>query len=250
MRNILGVNIVKIHNKVDRQLHESDVMNNIITFNGQGLSGKSTQSKRLVESDDRKYKRIHSYTLRSVFREEIYNALGRKETCITYPEGHCQTLYEVEVLGIPSLAWLTACFHKEVKPRQEENYIVVLDHYIGDFYTNMLTCFDPDKFQCFVKDHLGIPHFKQGIHFYLDIDYDTYLDRWEKVEEAEPHKRRELKVEKEDFEARRGRYKELCDKGYLEYINAVDVSGLDEKESVNEVTKKIKSVVNKQLGCA
>ena len=157
----------------------------IITFNGQGCSGKTTQSKRLSESNGNKYKRIHSYRLRSDFEDKIYNQLGRKDTCIKYSDSPDQTLHQVEILGIPTLAWLTAYFHLKVKPLQE-NYIVVLDHYIGDFYADMLKGFDPAKFQNFVKDHLGIPHFKQGTHFYLDIDYNTYQDRWGKREGTKP----------------------------------------------------------------
>lgn len=109
-----------IQSEVDRQLHESGNINNIITFNGQGCSGKTTQSKQLVEakssSSTECYKRIHIYKLRSEFRDKIYEQLGRKDVCITYPEGNCQTLYAVEILGIPTLAWLTAYFHLKVKP--------------------------------------------------------------------------------------------------------------------------------------
>lgn len=223
---------MRTQNEADRQLHESNVMNNIITFNGQGLSGKSTQSRLLAKSNKEKYKRFHSYTLRREFREEIYNHLGRKGTCIKYPDSDApdQTLYQVEVLGIPTLAWLTAYFYKEVKPLQE-SYVVVLDHYIGDFYVDMLKGYEADKFQCFVKNHLGIPHFKQGTHFYLDIDYESYKDRWKRTEKTNP---RDLKVNQKEFEVRRGRYKELCDKGYLKCINTIGVS----KEAVAENIRK------------
>ena len=72
--------------------------------------------------------------------------LGRKETCIKYPDPKAQnqTLYEVEVLGMPTLAWLTSYFHKEVKPRQK-NYVVVLDHYIADFYVDMLKSYSAES---------------------------------------------------------------------------------------------------------
>ena len=210
----------------------------IITFNGQGLSGKSTLSCRIAKLDKEKYKHFHSHTLRRKFRDEIYKEFGGMDTCIKYLDesGTCKKLYEVEVLGFASLAWLTTYFHKEVKPSQAD-YTVVLDHYIGDFYVDMLIGYDPDKFQNFVKDHLGIPHFKQGIHFYLDIDYETYQNRWEKDKEKHP---RDLEVNEKDFEARRGRYKELCDKGYLEFIDAVDMSDLSPEESVKKVAEEIR----------
>ena len=205
----------------------------IITFNGQGCSGKTTQSKLLVDSDKGRYKRIHSYKLRSVFRDEIYNELGRKETCITYPKGNCQTLYQVEVLGIPTLAWLTAQFYKKVKPLQEKDYIVVLDHYIGDFYADMLAGVDIEKFRSFVREHLAIPDFDQGIHFYLDIDYDTYQKRWRKREGTEPP------VSPSIFKERRGRYLKFYKKGYLKCINAIGVSKDKIAEKVaKEIEKK------------
>ena len=187
----------------------------IITFNGQGCSGKTTQSRLLVKSNEEKYRRIYSYKLREDFEEKVYESLCRRDTCIKYPDSDTpdQTLHMVEVLGIPTLAWLMAQFYKEVKPLQE-NYIVVLDHYIGDFYADMLKGFDPAKFQNFVKDHLGIPHFKQGTHFYLDIDYNTYQDRWGKREGTKPP------VLSCTFEERRKRYKELCELKYLKCIDA------------------------------
>ena len=212
----------------------------IITFNGQGCSGKTTQSKLLVESDKGKYKRIHSYKLRSVFRDEIYNELGRKETCITYPKGNCQTLYEVEVLGIPTLAWLTAQFYKKVKPLQEKDYIVVFDHYIGDFYADMLAGVNVEKFQSFVCKHLAIPNFNQGIHFYLDIDdHRIYQERWRKREEKKPRKeRRDPPVTLKIFEERRERYQKLCELTPLICINATGASKDKIAEKVAEEIEK------------
>ena len=70
------------------------------------------------------------------------------------------------------------------------------------------------KFQNFVKNSLGIPHFKQGIHFYLDIDYKTYCKR------EKNRKKGRLTVNSENFKERRARYRELCDCGYLELIDA------------------------------
>ena len=218
---------MRTQNDPDERLCKLD---KIITFNGQGCSGKTTQSKRLEKSNSDRYKRIHSYELRRDFDNEVYGQLGRKDTCIKYSDSPPQTLYQVEVLGIPSLAWLTACFHWKVKPLQED-YTVVLDHYIGDFYADMLEDFDLSKFQCFVKDHLGIPHFKQGTHFYLDIDYKTYEHRWEKREGTEKCK----DVNHCIFEKRCERYNELCELGYLERINAM------------ECEKKVAEAIQKHL---
>ena len=214
-------------NELDKQLCK------IITFSGQGCSGKSTQSKLLAESNVEKYKRIYSHKLREDFENKVYEDLGRKGTRIKYPDSDApdQTLHMVEVLGIPTLAWLTAYFHKEVKQLQE-NYTIVLDHYIADFYVDVLEHYEPDKFQRFVKNHLGIPHFKQGTHFYLDIDYKTYEDRWSKDTKT----KREYKVNQKDFKVRRERYKELCDKEYLKRINTIGVS---KKEIAEKIQKEL-----------
>ena len=134
--------------ETDKQSRE---LSKIVTFNGQGCSGKSTQSEELAESNREKYKRFHSYKLRSDFKNKVYEGLvGRGDTCIKYSDSPDQTLYQVEILGIPTLAWLMAYFHLKIKPLQE-NYIVVLDHYIGDFYAGMLEGFCPAKFQDFVR---------------------------------------------------------------------------------------------------
>lgn len=205
----------------------------IITFNGQGCSGKSTQSKLLAKSNE-KYKRIHSYTLRSNFKDNFYRELGSINTCIKYLDesGTCKPLYQVEVIGIPTLAWLTAHFYKEVKPRMLEGSIVVLDHYLGDYYADMLAGVDIEKFRSFVREHLAIPDFNQGIHFYLDIDYDTYQNRWHDREGTDPP------VTPCIFKERRGRYLELYKKGYLKCIDATGTSKEKVAEKVAEEVEK------------
>lgn len=213
-------------NEVDEQLCK------IITFNGQGCSGKTTQSKRLVKSDNGKYKYIRSYELRSNFEKKLYKELGSMKTCVKYLDGSGtrKPLYQVEVIGIPTLAWLTAHFYKEVKPLILKGSIVVLDHYLGDYYADMLAGVDIGKFRSFVRKHLAIPDFNQGIHFYLDIDYDTYQNRWRKREGTDPP------VSPSIFKERRGRYLKLYKKGYLKCINA---AGVSEDKVAEEVDKEI-----------
>ena len=240
------------------QIGVDEQLCNIITFNGQNCSGKTAQSKDSIEllkkrCPNRKYKRRHCHQLRDDFSKNFYNDLENEDTGIRYKDTYikyldgsctCKPLYQVEVIGIPSLAWLTANFHKEIRPLQE-NYTIVLDHYIGDYYADMLEYCDPDKFQCFVKNYLGISHFNQGIHFYLDIDYGTYLDRWKRDRETK-QQYREYKVNQKDFEARRERYKELCEKRYLRCIDAT----MCRETVTDEVVKKIIEVWDKQSGCS
>ena len=214
----------------------------IITFNGQGCSGKSTQVKRIAESNKEKYKRIHSYELRRHFREKVYKKTEGMDTCIKYlnENGTCKKLYDVEVLGHPSLAWLVANFYKEVEPLMLRDTTVVLDHYLGDYYADMLACIDDiEDFLSFVREDLAIPDFDQGTHFYLDINYETYQNRWRKREERKPpQERTEPPVTLEIFEDRRGRYRELCKLGHLECINAIVCK--------DEVAKKIETVLDQQ----
>lgn len=222
---------MRTQNEGDEQLSK------IITFNGQGCSGKTTQSKLLVESGDGKYKRVHSYELRSNFKKHFYKELGSMNACIKYLDesGTCKPLYQVEVNGIPTLAWLTAHFYKEVKPRLLKGFTVVLDHYLGDYYADMLAGVDIEIFRLFVREHLAIPDFNQGIHFYLDIDYDTYQNRWRKREGTEPP------VSPSIFKERRGRYLELYKKGYLKCINA---TGASEDKIAEKVAKEIEKMVS------
>ena len=211
-------------NEADEQLCKLD---NIITFNGQGCSGKTTQVKILAKSDKKKYECIHSYELRRKFKEKVYEKTEGMDTSIKYlnENGTCKKLYHVEVLGIPSIAWLTAYFHLRVKPLLLGGSIVVLDHYIGDYYADMLASVDIEDFRSLVREDLAIPDFDQGTHFYLVIDdHEMYKCRWRKREEKKhpknPEKRRKPPVTPSVFEERRERYEKLCELKLLKRINA------------------------------
>ena len=230
-----------IQSVTDWKLHASGNINNIITFNGQGCSGKTTQAERLVKtkfrSSTESYQYMLSHALRSDFDKKFYDQLGRKDVCIKYSDGRCQTLYEVEVLGIPSLAWLTAYFHLRVKPLLLNGSIIVFDHYLGDYYADMLSGADIEVFRCFVRENLAIPDFDQGTHFYLDIDdHEIYKERWRKREEKKPpQERRKPPVTPCVFKERRERYQKLCELGYLKSIDGTV------RES--EIAKKIQKVL-------
>ena len=216
-----------IQSVTDWQLHESGNINNIVTFNGQGCSGKTTQVKLLAKSNKEKYECIHSYELRRKFTEKVYEKTEGMDTSIKYlnENGTCKKLYHVEVLGHPSFAWLIANFYKEVKPLMLRGTTVVLDHYIGDYYADMLASVDIEDFRSLVREDLAIPDFDQGTHFYLDIDdHEMYKCRWRKREEKKhpknPEKRRKPPVTPSVFEERRERYQELCELTPLKCINA------------------------------
>ena len=213
--------------KADWQLHESGKVNNIITFNGQGRSGKTTQAKRLVAakpgSNVETYTYVLGHALRDHFKQNFYDQHLQRSS----------EQLQVEVLGIPSLPWLTAYFHWKIKPLLLEGSIIVFDHYLGDYYADMLPDGDAEKFQNFVKNSLAIPHFEHGTHFYLDIDYDTYQERGKKRKGTEW-----FTVERTIFEERRTRYHELCNLGYLTRIDA--------KESEETISKHIQDILDRQ----
>ena len=198
----------EIPREMDDELRCSGRKQNIITFNGQGRAGKTTLAKRVKKerraSGKKKYKYVLSHTLRDNFKKNFYGKLARSD----------QQLQQ-EVIGIPSLPWLTADFHWRIKPLLLKNFIIVFDHYLGDYYADMLPNGTAESFQQFVKVNLAIPHFKHGIHFYLDIGYDTYKARYDRPEDEW------FTIDSEDlFEERRARYKELCDLKYLKCIDA------------------------------
>ena len=208
-----------------------------------GVRGKQHNQHCFLNQIRGKYKRIHSYKLRSNFKEHFYKELGSMNTCIKYLDesGTCKPLYQVEVNGIPTIAWLTAHFYKKVIPCMSKGYIVVLDHYLGDYYADMLAGVDIEKFRSFVREHLAIPDFHQGIHFYLDIDdYKIYQERWRKREEKKhpenPGKRRKPPVTLKIFEERRERYQKLCELTPLICINA---TGASQDKIAEKVAKEI-----------
>lgn len=228
-----------IQSTTDCQLYESDKINNIVTFNGQGCSGKTTQVRKLVKGKA-EYKCIHSYELRDKFKEEFYEKTMNMATCIKYLDENstCKRLYQVEVEGIPTLAWLTAHFYKEVKPLMLKGSIVVLDHYLGDYYADMLADVNIEDFRSFVRKHLAIPDFNQGTHFYLDIDdHKIYQERWCKREEQKkpPQERRDPPVCKALFEERRERYLKLCEKTPMKCINATGCQ--------HEIAKEVQGIL-------
>ena len=112
---------------------------------------------------------------------------------------------------------MVADFHWRIKPLLLNGSIIVFDHYLGDYYADMLPDGDAKKFQSFVKENLAIPHFEHGTHFYLDIDYDTYQARGANRKGTEW-----ATVPPEVFDDRRKRYRELCDLEYLTCINATE----------------------------
>ena len=156
--------------KMIRNCVRAGKKNNIITFNGQGRSGKTTHAKRFVEaksnSDTDKYLYVLCHTLRDNFKKKFYDQLDRSDKQL-----------QQEVIGIPSLPWLVADFHWNIKPRLLEDYFIVYDHYLADYYADMLPDISAEIFQSYVKENLAIPHFKHGNHFYLDIDFDTYQEQ-------------------------------------------------------------------------
>lgn len=211
-----------IPNEADQQLRKSGKIKNIITFNGQGRSGKTTQAEQLVKLDTNKYIYAMSHTLRDNFKKNFYEQLARSD----------QQLQQ-EILGIPSLSWLTADFHWRIKPLLLRNFTIVFDHYLGDYYADMLPNGTAENFQCFVRKNLAIPHFEHGTHFYLDIDYENYKKRADRPESEW------FSVDSKDlFEERRARYHELCN---LEYLTCIDA-----KENEETVAKRIQEILHHQ----
>ena len=212
-------------NEDDQKLRQTGKKNNIISFNGQGRSGKTTQAKRFVEaksnSDPDKYRYVLCHNLRDKFKKKFYDQLKRSDKQL-----------QQEVIGIPSLPWLVADFHWRIKPLLLRDYFIVYDHYLADYYADMLPDISAEIFQSYVRENLAIPHFKHGTHFYLDINFDTYQERGYSRKGTEW-----FTVDSKDlFEERRARYQELCDLSYLQPINA----NANEDSVFEEIQKVLK----------
>ena len=195
----------------------------IISLNGLGRSGKTTQAQRLAKSN----LGIHCtmYALRDKFIRDVYSGLKRTE------EQKC-----VEVLGIPSIAWLAAEFHWRVKPLINGGQTIIMDHYIADFYVDMLPdCDDVGVFLDFVS-RMEMPDFGIGKHFYIDISYAEYLKRSNREDLVGGGKLKgEMVVPETDFKGRRERYMKLVDGGHLIYIDGCK----DERGVFEDITRGI-----------
>ena len=182
----------------------------IITLNGQGNSGKSTVAEELTNSG----LGIAGYTYeeRDLFVNTFYRHLSRSDI-----------QRNAEVYGIPSLAWIALKYHSQMKPLLADGKVLILDHYLGDYYADMLP--DLKELSHFEKvvRCLKLPFFTVGTHFYFDINYETYLQRRTSREhstlfaqEISDANSVPLKL----FVERKQRYLKLVDMGYLIKIDA------------------------------
>lgn len=201
----------------------------LITFNGQGNSGKTTIAQ-MLEAEGIGLS-FNIYNARDRFQRYTYNFLERT------PEQQ-----NIEVFGIPSVAWIATEFHRHVKPFLNAGQTVILDHYLGDYIVDMLEDLkDIEHFKKFVK-YIQLPWLSKTISFYLDIDHDTYIDR---------HSQREHALKENDeiaesnfvveklFDARRKRYQKLVEAGYLKKIDAT--------ADTQTVLEKVKKVIQNEL---
>jgi len=177
----------------------------IFSLNGTGRSGKTTLAKRL-EADDKGI-RVLPYYLRDRFERIVYRSLDRT------PEQR-----NVEVFGIATIGWMIAEYHWRIKPYLNEGGIVIFDHYLFDYFVEILPDLeDISTFVDFIQE-TAMPQINRGNHFYLDIDYPTYQSRADRfLEEG-----KELNVVPQSiFNERRERYHTLCDAGLLIQVNAM-----------------------------
>ena len=190
--------------EADKKLRDSGKINNIITFNGQGCSGKSTFAKRLTRSDKMKYVYALFHSERDNFNEKFYSEhLDQRDK------------RNEEVMGIPSLPWFLADYHWRIKPLLLKGHTIVYDHYLGDYYAEMLPeeWLSPKTFLDYVEENLKISDFSNGKHFYLDINWDTYIERATERKKCNPHWGGPIC--KKYFHERRERYNKLCELEYL-----------------------------------
>lgn len=135
----------------------------IITLNGFKCSGKTTLSKMLSENGYGRYSCF--FSLRDHFGSDFYDALNRND------------IREPELMGASALGWFTADFHKRKMFDAES---LVLDSYLADYYVQVIGNWDISHYEkalTFIENQLNIPSLDDGIHFYLSIDYETYLER-------------------------------------------------------------------------
>ena len=67
------------------------------------------------------------HNLRDKFKKKFYDQLKRSDKQL-----------QQEVIGIPSLPWLVADYHWNIKPLLLKDHFIVYDHYLADYYADML----------------------------------------------------------------------------------------------------------------
>ena len=182
---------------------------NFISFSGISRSGKSTQSLRLAKAGMGEYMLFH--TLREYMNEVLFSSFAEHEILI----------------GHGSLAWFVCDFHWRAKPLVMNGKVLIFDHYLPDYFAQCL----PDSVT--VKDfteivqYLCLPYFRCGRHFWLDISYETYLSRAERVDPLTGERIVDETVPRESFEGWRSRYIMLCEE--------TDLIRLDGNRSEDEI---------------
>ncbi len=170
---------------------------------------------------------MNLYRCRDGFQRKLYDNLER-----THEQRN------VEVFGIPSFAWMGLEFHYRVKAFLNAGQPVISDHYLGDYYADMLEDLDDLALLETCVKHIGFPWFTKTLSFYLDIDYESYLQRHESREHLLPENTEVAKqnfVPEELFNARRERYHRLVDANLLTLIDA--------RKDVDTVYLEVKKVV-------
>ena len=197
----------------------------IITLNGQGNAGKTTIGKQLHEDGFGII--ANAYRSRDRFQRKFYANLQRS---------HEQQ--NIEVFGIPSFAWIGLEFHHKIKHFLNAGHSIILDHYLGDYYVDMLSELeDMSLFRALCVD-VGIPWFTKTFSVYLDIDYDTYCERHDTRSHdlAINTKIAEKNFVDEDlFNARRKRYHALVERKLLKCVDAT--------QDIDKVYIKVKKML-------
>ena len=195
---------------------------NIIALNGSKCCGK-TSIAGLLEKEGYGFA-VNFCMTRDRFYDAFYQYLDRED------------MKEYEVYSASSLGWFALDYHWRVKRYADHSDLgIVFDHYLADYWIQMLGA--PDAFESFTEiiGELGLPSFRHGHHFYLDIDYDTYLQRREQRLKRKPNSTDKDLIERELYDQRRETYMEFAAQGYLIKIDATQ-----SKEKVfKAITKQV-----------
>lgn len=215
-------NISSTHT-LDRKLSKRGGRESIISLNGCGRAGKTTQAQLLCEAKIG----VHAplWTVRDKFDRDVYAFLGHD------PERRA-----LEILGAAGMAWIGFEYHWRIKPLLLEGYTVILDHYLADYYVESLVdCPDISVLESFVR-HARLPRFEHGFHFYIDINYDTYRDRADRKDLIGGGPlTHEIEVPEHIFNDRRNQYQKLVNSGHL-----IKIDGMQSKEDVhNEIVGRL-----------
>lgn len=172
-----------------------------ISLNGSKAAGKTTLAHSLSQK---------GYGTYAQFFLERYE-FQQKYLPVFYPNADLPHYKQYTPLLCFALDW-----HRRLKHIKDN---IIFDHYYADCIVQLMSAKTVNTLLEFIEEY-NLPSFTEGHHFFIDVDYDVYLQRRAKREKEHPEQRGHEIITQDSYSRRREKYMQLVDMGYLIRIDA------------------------------